>query len=119
MELLQEKLKNCKQRFYQDLLDMGFTQQRIADFGALQLVSELVQVKMYWGMIESWNLDFFLALAAAKPPPMGLTDGELNDWLKTQQIVIKHIHTMSAASIRLGWQYANFFLNCVKEITKK
>lgn len=119
MELFEEKLKNFKTRFFQDLLDMGITVKRIGEVTAIDVIAELVQMKLYWGMIEAWNLDFFLALAAAKPPPPGLTDAEINDWCKTQQLVIQHVQHMSAASIRLGWQYANFFLNCTKELTKK
>ncbi len=117
MELLEEKLKNFKDRFAQDMFDMGFTRQQIDDFGAIELISEFIALKMYWGMIEAWNLDFFLALAAARPPPAGLTDAQIHDWCKSQQLVIRHINTMSAASIRLGWQYANFFLKCVRELT--
>jgi hypothetical protein len=119
MELFEEKLKNFKSRFYQDLLDMGLKKETIDGKTAIDVIAELVQMKLYWGMIEAWNLDFFLALAAAKPPPPGLTDAEINDWCKTQQLVTHHIQHMNAGSIRLGWQYANFFLNCTKELTKK
>jgi hypothetical protein len=119
MELLEEKLRNFKERFAQHFYDMGYTTEKIVEFTAVNLIAELMPVQMYWAMIETCNTDFFLALAAAKPPPPGLTDAQINDWCKRQQIIINHVKHLSPDDLAVGWRYANFFLKCVRDLTSK
>ncbi len=116
--LFAAKLENAKTAFLQDFLDSGFTVAEVNAITIVDVMTELLSVRMYWDMIRSRNLEFFLVLSAAKPPPGGLTDDELNDWLRHKQMTEEHVSRMSPTKLDLMWRYANLFVNCVVDLTK-
>ena len=116
--LFASKLENAKNAFLQDFLDSGCTVAEVAAITIVDVMTELLSVKMYWDMIRARNLEFFLVLAAAKPPPGGLTDDELNDHLRRKQMMEEHVSHMPPHKLDLMWRYANLFVNCIVDLTK-
>ncbi len=118
LALFAEKLDNAKQRFLQHFLNSGISREEVAKINVVDVMTELLAIKMYWDMIRSCDTDFFMTLNAAKPPPAGMTDDELNKWLKSKQIVEQYITHMQPDELAVVWRYINFFVSSVQELTK-